>query len=154
MGIRRDGCEFLEMGPHEPCRTSEDAVRVRLAAGWKGTTLHSGAKAMLMRAAGKEEKWLLAVPPGDKKCSWKKIRACYGKGTRMANEDEVRDVAGCLSGAVPPLAAAFPIAVECVADTDLADTLNFNCGLRTRSIQLSRQAFERIQKPTVLDIAE
>ncbi|CAJ1446313.1 unnamed protein product [Effrenium voratum] len=99
------GAKFLALGPHEACRTSEDSVRVRRAGGWQDVTLHSGAKAMLLRT-GKGE-WLLAVLPADCKLSWKKVRTLHGKGTRMATEEEVADVTGCLPGAVPPI-ATFP----------------------------------------------
>merc|ERR1719330_303013 len=101
----------------------------------------------MLRASGAEERWLLAVLPADRKLSWKKIRAKFGKGTRMATEEEVTKVAGCVPGAVPPMATAFPAAVECIADAALSPMLNFNCGLRTRSMRLSRQDFERIEKP-------
>eukprot|EP00929_Paragymnodinium_shiwhaense_P022772 TRINITY_DN14449_c0_g1_i2.p1 TRINITY_DN14449_c0_g1~~TRINITY_DN14449_c0_g1_i2.p1 ORF type:complete len:480 (-),score=116.85 TRINITY_DN14449_c0_g1_i2:113-1552(-) len=131
--------DFLQLGPHEPCRTSEDSVRVRT-------------EAMLLAAP--KGLWLLAVMPADMRLSWKKVRALHGKGTRMATEEEVRDVAGCIPGAVPPFAAAFPKAVTCLADQNLPDVINFNCGLRTRSIQLTRAEFERVQQPNVVDIAE
>merc|ERR1719330_107637 len=108
---------------------------------------------MMLRAAGAEERWLLAVLPADQKLSWKKVRARFGKGTRMATEDEVSSVTGCVPGAVPPIAAAFPSMAECIADSGLSQVLNFNCGLRTRSMRLSRQDFERIQSPLVVEIA-
>ncbi|CAK9074644.1 unnamed protein product [Durusdinium trenchii] len=113
------GMEFLSM-QHGPCRTSEDAVQVRLAGGWKDVTLHSGAKAMLLRTPKSE--WLLSVLPADCKLSWKKLRAIYGKGTRIATEEEVIEVTGCLPGAVPPI-AAFPKEVMVVADATLPEVL-------------------------------
>jgi prolyl-tRNA editing enzyme YbaK/EbsC (Cys-tRNA(Pro) deacylase) len=48
-------------------------------------TLHSGAKAMLLRTPTAQ--WLLAVLPADAKLSWKKLRAMHGKGTRIATEE-------------------------------------------------------------------
>lgn len=144
------GVDFQMLGPHEACRTSEDSVRVRRAAGWEDVTLHSGAKAMLLRT---RTGWLLAVLPADCKLSWKKIRAFHGKGIRMASEEEVAEVTGCLPGAVPPI-AAFPGKVVVVADTTLPGVINFNCGLRTRSIQMTREALEMIQRPTFADIID
>jgi prolyl-tRNA editing enzyme YbaK/EbsC (Cys-tRNA(Pro) deacylase) len=117
-------------------------------------TLNSGAKAMLLRAPGTEEKWILSVLPADKKLSWKKVRGLKGKATRMATEEEVARVAGCLPGAVPPFAAAFPMLAECMLDASMPSSMNFNCGLRTRSINMSREDFERVQKPIIADIAE
>eukprot|EP00439_Symbiodinium_sp_Y106_P018933 s701_g2.t1 len=79
--------EFSELGPHPPCRSSEDSVQVRLAGGWSDVTLHSGAKAMLLRTAAGT--WLHTVLPADCKLSWKKVRALHGKGTRMATEEDL-----------------------------------------------------------------
>eukprot|EP00438_Fugacium_kawagutii_P026381 Skav218559 [mRNA] locus=scaffold1408:26725:27351:- [translate_table: standard] len=140
---------YQTMGPHEACRTSEDSVRVRRAGGWEDVTLETGAKAMLLRTAKGD--WLLAVLPANCKLSWKKIRAVHGKGTRMASEEEVAEVTGCLPGAVPPI-AAFPQEVGVVADLTLPSIINFNCGLRTRSIQMTRQSYELVQQPTFADI--
>jgi len=153
--LKQQGVAFAELGPHEACRTSEDSVRVRLAGGWQDVTLNSGAKAMLLRGGGGQaEQWLLAVLPADKKLSWKKVRALRGKGTRMATEEEVARVTGCVPGAVPPIAAAFPDVTECLADSGLPPVINFNCGLRTRSMQISRVEYERVQCPVVVDIAD
>mmetsp|Transcript_57813 Transcript_57813/g.146747 ORF Transcript_57813/g.146747 Transcript_57813/m.146747 type:complete len:497 (-) Transcript_57813:107-1597(-) len=152
--LRRESIDFSLLGPHPACRTSEDSVRVRLEGGWEGVSLHSGAKAMLLRAPGTEERWILTVLPADKKLSWRKVRALKGKATRMATEEEVVRVAGCLSGAVPPFAAAFPAPVECLLDEQMPQTMTFNCGLRTRSIRMSRADYERVQSPEVVDIAE
>jgi len=145
------GKDFASMA-HGPCRTSEDAVRVRLKGGWEDVTLHSGAKAMLLRTPKGE--WLLAVLPADCKLSWKKLRAIHGKGTRIATEEEVIEVTGCLPGAVPPVAAAFVSKVSVVADMTLPEVINFNCGLRTRSIQLRRSCYESVQEVTFADIIE
>lgn len=152
--LRREGTDFAMLGPHPPCLTSEDSVRVRLEGGWQGVTLNSGAKAMLLRAPGEEERWILAVLPADKKLSWKKVRALKGKATRMAIEEEVMRVAACLPGAVPPFAAAFPVSVECLLDASMPSMISFNCGLRTRSIRMSRVEYERVQQPSVVDIVD
>lgn len=149
--LRAAAAQFSELGPHPPCRTSEDSVQVRLAGGWSDVTLHSGAKAMLLRTAAGA--WLHTVLPADCKLSWKKVRALHGKGTRMATEEEVSAVTGCLPGAVPPL-AAFPEKVVTVVDNTLPETINFNCGLRTRSMQMTRKTFESIHDLVFADIID
>lgn len=53
---------------------------------------------------------------------------------------EVIEVTGCLPGAVPPI-ASFPTQVTVVADETLPEVINFNCGLRTRSIQMTRKDY-------------
>ena len=72
---------------------------------------------MLLRAP---HTWLLAVLPADEKLSWKKLRSCQGKGTRLASEEEVMDVTGCWPGAVPPI-ASFPMEVTVLADESLPE---------------------------------
>mmetsp|Transcript_75281 Transcript_75281/g.156832 ORF Transcript_75281/g.156832 Transcript_75281/m.156832 type:complete len:110 (-) Transcript_75281:420-749(-) len=109
---------------------------------------------MMLRAPGVEENWVLAVLPADRKLSWKKIRAIKGKATRMATEEEVFRVAGCLPGSVPPITKAFPVPTECVVDATIPSIINFNCGLKTRSISMSKEDYLRVEEPSVWDIVD
>lgn len=162
--LRRAQAAFDVLGPHEPCRTSEDAVRVRQAHGWPDTTLRSGAKAMLL--VSKDQGAALLVMPADGRLSWKKSRAAL-PGTKksswqLATEEDVASITGgCVPGSVPPFASVFPCdgsgkAVPTFIDRGLEELefINFNCGLRTRSIRLATREFVRVEAPTVADIVE
>ena len=66
---------------HEPVFTSEEAAAVR------GSTLSSGAKALVVKAG---ERFVLVVLPADRKLDSKKARAALGvKALRFASKEEV-----------------------------------------------------------------
>jgi len=162
--LRGAAAGFELLGPHDPCRTSEDAVRVRKAHGWTDTTLRSGAKAMLL--VSKDQGPALLVMPADGRLSWKKARAAL-PGTKksswqLATEEDVAGITGgCVPGSVPPFASVFHgdgsgKSVPTFIDRGLEDLefINFNCGLRTRSIRLTTKEFVRVEAPTIADIVE
>eukprot|EP00927_Polykrikos_kofoidii_P075285 TRINITY_DN71408_c0_g1_i1.p1 TRINITY_DN71408_c0_g1~~TRINITY_DN71408_c0_g1_i1.p1 ORF type:complete len:280 (-),score=36.90 TRINITY_DN71408_c0_g1_i1:107-892(-) len=147
------GVDFEHLGPHDVCRTSEDAVRIRQANGWTDTTLSSGAKAMLLMS--KDQGAALIVLSATGRLNWKRARAVL-PGTkksdwRMATEDEVASVTGgCVPGSVPPCGSCFlPGAVPTYADEGLREmgVVNFNCGLRTRSIRVSLDGYIAAENP-------
>merc|ERR1712118_420482 len=98
----------------------------------------------------------LAILGADMKLSWKKFKSLLPqKGWRLATEKEVFEITGgCIPGSVPPFGSAF--GVKTVFDKTLAEEvrLNFNCGLRTRSLRLACEDFLKVEKPVVGDFAE
>ena len=122
---------------HAPVKTSAEAAAIR------GVTLASGAKAMLVKngatkglAAGIP--FILAVMSASRRFSWKLLKkSIESKKLNMAEAAEVKEVTGCISGAVPPFGSVF--GVPTVVDESLleqGDTINFNAGLRTRSVHM------------------
>jgi len=154
------GANVQFLGPHDPCRTSEDSVRVRCEGGWSDTTLHSGAKAMLL--VSKDQGSALLVLPADGRLSWKKVRTALpgtkSSGWRLASEEEVSNITGgCVPGSVPPFGSAFQgQKVSTYADVGFKhiDRINFNCGLRTRSIRLATEDFIKIESPNFCELSE
>lgn len=142
---------------HEPTPTSQDSLRIRQKLGWTDCTLASGAKAMLIvNSKAKEAPYKLAVMAADKKLNWKKFKKFYakGKGARMATAEEVLKVTGCIPGGVPPFGSFFKASskVETVLDPSLeaqGERINFNCGLRTRSVSIRFSDYVNIENPTV-----
>lgn len=60
-------------------------------------------------------------------------------------------ITGCLSGAVPPFGSVFK--VPTVIDSSLiaqGDTINFNAGLRTKSVQMKTKDYIEIENPLVV----
>jgi Ala-tRNA(Pro) deacylase len=128
---------------HEPVQTSEAAAAIR------GVDLASGAKAMLFsanRAASKqaaaeaagEPSHYLCILSAAKRLNVKAVRKLFGRSLRFANASELKEVAGCITGAVPPFGSLFRGGrVQTVVDRSVLDqgpTINFNCGLRTASV--------------------
>ena len=140
---------------HIPTRTSQESADIR------GVPLSSGAKAMLLR--GKKNSlpcgktFCLAVMSAAAKADLKKLKQLLGvKELSMATESEVRLITGCIPGAVPPFGSLFENVVT-VADSSLqkqGTTINFNAGLRTKSIiGLSTNDYFEIEKPMRLDFS-
>ena len=133
--LRREGVDFT-LTTHDPVTTSVEAAAVR------GSTLRSGAKAMLVKSkAG----FVLAVLAADRKVNWKLLAPLVGgKGARFANDDELRQTTGLSKGAVPPLGVLFGL--RTIYDRSLleVETVNFNAGTHTDSITMARDDLVRI----------
>jgi len=133
--LRREGVDFT-LTTHDPVTTSVEAAAVR------GSTLRSGAKAMLVKSkAG----FVLAVLAADRKVNWKLLAPLVGgKGARFANDDELRQTTGLSKGAVPPLGVLFGL--RTIYDRSLleVETVNFNAGTHTESVTMARDDLVRI----------
>jgi len=125
--------------------------------------------------------FVLAVMAANERLDWKKIKKMLGpksrsKGARMATIEEMWDVTGCKPGAVPPFGSVFTLPslvrddsrggyggsvsgngskmVHTFVDRSLqqqGDVINFNCGLRTRSIQMAFCDYLDAEKPELCD---
>lgn len=137
-----------EVTEHEPVRTCEEAAKVRNA------TLDSGAKAMLIKDAGKKlakegVPYYLAVMSAGKRFqnkAFKKIINC--KNIKFASEEECFQVTGCLTGAVPPFGSVFNVPVWVDRSLTKESQINFNAGLRTHSISMSYDDYFKTEGPT------
>ncbi len=148
--LKKAGAEYGVL-EHEPVKTSAEAAAVR------GVSLASGAKAMLVKtgavkgvAAGAP--FVLAVMSASRRFSWKLLKkALETKKLSMAEVDAVRELTGCLPGAVPPFGSVF--STPTVVDRSLLDqgeTINFNAGLRTRSVNMKTKDYIDIEKPLLV----
>lgn len=103
---------------HPPVRTSVEASNQRQV------PLHSGAKAMLVCQKNTDQ-FTLVILPAHLSCDTKKIASALGipsSKLRMANEEEVRKVTGCIPGAVPPFGALFPQYVRTLIDEKMSQS--------------------------------
>lgn len=143
---------------HEAVRTSEEAAAVR------GVTLASGAKAMLLKVKKKpadpDRPYYLTTMSAAKRLSWKLVRKAIGsKDVRLATEDEVWEVTRCRPGAVPPFGCALFAShvAATVMDPSLeaqGSTINFNCGLKTKSMSMAVADYVAVEKPRVESFCE
>src|SRR5215831_13158498 len=96
--LRGKGVAFTVLR-HAPVFTSEQASAVR------GTSLASGAKALVVKAG---DAFALLVLPADRKLDSKKARAALGtKSIRFATREEVEQLTGLLPGSIPPFGSLF-----------------------------------------------
>jgi Ala-tRNA(Pro) deacylase len=137
--LRQNGVPFTVLR-HEPVFTSEQAAAVR------GTSLASGAKALVVKAG---DRFLLLVLPADRKLESRKARDnLHVKTLRFANREEVEQLTGLQPGSIPPFGSLFGLPTYC--DPALADneSINFNAGDHAISVQMSYADYARVEKPT------
>ena len=142
--LRQAGAAFTER-EHEAVRTSEEAAAVR------GAPLHSGAKALVLKAA---DRFLLAVLPADCSLDSRALRGVAGtRRIRFANRKELLELTGLTPGAVPPFGSLF--GMETVCDPRLADNgqINFNAGSHRHSVQIAYADWQAIERPRLAVIA-
>src|SRR5689334_7740437 len=84
---------------HEPVYTSEQAAAVR------GTSLASGAKALVVKAG---DRFVLFVLPADRKLDSRKARDVVGvRSLRFGTREEVQERTGLQPGSIPPFGSLF-----------------------------------------------
>lgn len=142
----REAQVSFKLTEHEPVFTSQEAADVR------GTSLHSGAKALLVKAGGD---FVLVVMPADRSLNSGALRKLLGvKRSRFADKDELLSLTGLVPGAVPPFGSLFQLPTIC--DQNLADneTINFNAGCNSRSIQMAYADYIRLESPRLADVTK
>lgn len=129
---------------HEAVFTSAEAAAIR------GTTLHSGAKALIVKAG---EEFLMLVLPADLPLDSRASRQALGcKQLRFATKEEVLTMTGLTPGSIPPFGSLFQLRTVC--DDRLAEneSINFNAGSHTDSVQLSYADYIRVEAPRLARI--
>ncbi len=127
---------FIE---HEPTPTSEDAARVR------GTSIHEGAKALIL-VTSKEKKNYMAVLPGDMKLDSKKMKKLLGDSFSFEKPEIILEKYGLIIGGIPPF--GFLLGIETFYENSILENENvsFNCGTRTKSVGMTVKDFQKIVK--------
>ena len=125
---------------HPPVFTSEEAARVR------GTTLASGAKALVCRA---DDRFVLFVLPGDRRLDGRRVRRALGwKRLRFARQDEVAALTALAPGSIPPFGQLFGLSTHCDDALAKQPRINFNAGDHARSIALAFADYMAVERPT------
>lgn len=142
--LREFGADF-QLTTHAAVRTSAEAASVR------GTSLHSGAKALMVKT---DAAFVLLVMPADMSLKSSAARRLL-KSSRMrfATPDELMDLTGLVPGSVPPFGSLFGLQTICEERLSDNERINFNCGSRTRSIQMSYRDYVVVESPVLGAIA-
>lgn len=142
-----DGGVSFRLIHHEPVYTSAEAAAVR------GTPMHSGAKALIMKGA---KDFVMVVLPADMALDSNALRKHLRvKRLRFATREEVGELTGGLTpGSIPPFGSLFGLPVVC--DERLADNawINFNAASHTDSVQLAYDAYVRYESPEIVRVAK
>lgn len=129
---------------HQAVFTSEEAAAVR------GTSLSSGAKALILKA---NDDFVLLVLPADRKLDSKKARTALGvKSIRFATREEVEQRTGLQPGSIPPFGSLFNLPTCCDPALGLNESINFNAGDHCISVQMSYADFVTLENPRMLSV--
>jgi len=131
---------------HAPVYTSEEAAQVR------GTTLASGAKALICKA---DDCFIMVVMPADLRMASRLVRrSTSSRRLRFASREEVADLTGLQPGSIPPFGSLFKLPTWC--DHRLAEqaTINFNAGDHAVSISMAYADYAAEEQPRLGEFAE
>ncbi len=124
---------------HAPVFTSEEAAAAR------GTSLASGAKALVCKA---DERFVLIVLPADRRLAGKLVRKSANvKSLRFATKDEVERLTGLAPGSIPPFGSLFDLPTWCDELLAAQSRINFNAGDHAVSINLAYADYLRVEEP-------
>ena len=136
----------FEVLRHEPVFTSEEAARVR------GTTLASGAKALICKA---DARFVMFVLPADKRLASKEVRKRLGlQSLRFASREEVAELTGLQPGSIPPFGSLFGVPTHCDNALSQQSEINFNAGDHAISIRMTYADFARAEQLQIGSFAE
>jgi Ala-tRNA(Pro) deacylase len=131
---------------HEPVYTSEEAARIR------GTTLSSGAKALICKG---DDTKVMFVLPADRKLASSLVRRAYGwKKLRFATREEVLELTGLTPGSIPPFGSLFHLTTYCDQRLSENEVINFNAGDHGISVSMSYRDYLTVEKPELGTFAE
>jgi Ala-tRNA(Pro) deacylase len=137
--LRKAGVMF-SVHRHAPVFTSQEASAVR------GTSLASGAKALVVKAG---EAFVLLVLPADRKLDSRKARtALNAKAIRFATREEVERLTGLLPGSIPPFGSLFGLPTHCDPALSENASINFNAGDHSLSVEMPCADYLVVEKPT------
>ena len=142
----RDNNVAYQLYEHPPVYTSEEAAKVR------GVELKTGCKSMVLKK--KSGGFVLANVAADRKIDFKVLEACLCTKLAFASKEEVLKATNCESGSVPPFGKLF--GMQTFLDPSVLENefVNFNIGLLTRSVKISRDDLVRLMEPTILKFAK
>ena len=143
--LEEAGIPFTQLH-HKPVYTSAEAAEVR------GTPLHSGAKALIMKGA---DDFLMCVMPADLSLDSNTLRKLLRfRRLRFATKEEVHSLTGLTPGSIPPFGSLFGLPTIC--DERLAENerINFNAGSHADSIQMTYEDYVAYESPRLARIAK
>ena len=143
--LQGKGVEFSVL-QHAPVFTSEEAAAVR------GTSLASGAKALICKA---DEQFVLIVLPADRRLASKQVRKEAGvKSLRFATREEVEQLTGLAPGSIPPFGSLFNLPTWCDSRLSEQSRINFNAGDHAVSISMTYDDFLQAETPQMGSYSE
>lgn len=131
---------------HPAVYTSEEAAKVR------GVELKTGCKSMVLKR--KNGGFILGNVAADRKIDFKVLEKHLGTKLSFASKEEALKATNCESGSVPPFGKLFGLATFLDPSVLENEYVNFNIGMLTKSVKISREDLLRLMEPTVLKFAK
>jgi Ala-tRNA(Pro) deacylase len=129
----------FDLTSHRPVYTSAEAAEVR------GESLHSGAKALVVKG---DDRFVMVVLPGDHQLDSKPARKVLGaKSIRFATREEVAALTGLEPGSIPPFGSLFGLKTFCDAALAECEKINFNAGSHSESVRMLYADYEAVEQP-------
>jgi Ala-tRNA(Pro) deacylase len=143
--LKQHGIAFQVLR-HEPVYTSEEAARVR------GTSLASGAKALICKGA---DAFVMFVVPADRKLDSHAVRRARGwRKLRFATREEVLELTGLAPGSIPPFGSLFGLLTLCDERLGENEVINFNAGDHGISVSMRYADYVQAEEPEQGKFAE
>jgi Ala-tRNA(Pro) deacylase len=127
--------------------TSIQAAKIR------GVELRTGVKALILKT--NEGDFMMGLVAADRRMDLKKLAMIVGtKSLRLAYPEEVLKITGCEIGSVHPFGNLHDLPTYLDFSLLENDTVNFNAGLHTVSIQMKAKDLIEIVKPVIESFSE
>ena len=144
--IFKENNVWYQLYEHQPVYTSQEAARVR------GVELKTGCKSMVLKR--KDGNFIIANIAADKKIDFKKLESFLGVKLNFATREEVLKTTNCESGSVPPFGKLFGLPTFLDQSVLENDFVNFNIGLLTKSVKISKQDLLKLMDPIILKFSK
>lgn len=131
---------------HAPVYTSAEAAAIR------GVSLHSGAKALIVKVS---DAFMMPVLPADLSLDSGAMRSLLGtKRMRFATKEEVLQITGLTPGSIPPFGSFFGLPTICDERLAENETINFNAGSHSDSFQMTYAAYVGYERPRMVRVGK
>ena len=144
--LARNGITY-QVFEHEPVYTSEQAAQIR------GVDLKTGVKALVLKT--EEGYYVMGLVAADRRVDLKKLAEIVKtKKLRLASPQEVLKITGCEVGSVHPFGNLHGLPIYLDGSVLENDTINFNAGLHTFSIQMKARDLIRVVRPKIEEFSK
>ena len=130
-------------------KTSEEVAKLR------GTPLETGAKSMIIKI---DDGFIDVVIPADKKFASRPAKKFLKTDClRFGTKEELFNLTHCIQGSVPPFGSLFGLKTyvdENLINNKNYDYISFNAGLRTKSFQIKKSDYLKIENTTLFKICK
>ena len=130
-------------------KTSEEVAKLR------GTPLETGAKSMIIKI---DDGFVEVVIEADKKFASRPAKKLLKTDClRFGTKEELYSLTHCIQGSVPPFGSLFGLKTyvdENLINNKNYDFISFNGGLRTKSFQIKKTDYIKLENPILCKICK